>query len=410
MKLRKIVMALILGSTVFALTSCSRNDKIQSISETELFTIPYGKLEEQLDVSDLNKVGNIRFGIQMQDGFFYIVDGESKKIMELNSYGDLLNLFYNEDSDLAVLLENSERTPMSNHSKVSFPFDYSGQIAVDSNKNIYTVCSIPADRQEQNEEGSMLYSQAVLRFSRVDDSVEFIGQQGPGGTPFPLIKNIYTTSKDELVVICTSTEGLIAYWFGYVDGFLKLKYMVPISKDNVPVIEGKYENAAVYLSIENVIPNPESYKLFVQINYYSSAIDDDSRVQSGIDYFETMLYPLDVEKGVYEDPISIPPYEESVTAAYSRLTYEIPYNFLGITPNGWKFFVLKTDDGFNIQMINEESQKMIRRHFYADHHKILFDNMALSKEGILIGLYLEKDKARVVWYRTDKLIDAVLKK
>ena len=61
-------------------------------------------------------------------------------------------------------------------------------------------------------------------------------------------------------------------------------------------------------------------------------------------------------------------------------------------------------------MIQEESQKMIRRHFKANHRDILFDTMTLSKDGILTALYLEKDKARVVWYRTDKLIDAVLKK
>ena len=407
MKLRNFVFAGILGCSVLALSSCGKNDKIQTISETELFTIPYGKFEEQLNVTDLNNVGNVRFGIEMQDGFFYIVNGDSKKIMELNSYGDLLTLFYNEDSETAKLINHSNRDAISNHHEVSYPFDYPGKIAVDSNKNIYTVCSIPADRHEKSEDGSMLFGQTVLRFARADSSVEFIGQQGPGGTPFPHIKNIYTTVKNELVVISSSTEGLLCYWFGE-DGFLK--YMVPVLTSNAPTIEGKDENAEVYLTIQNVIPDPSNYRLYVQIDYFSTYIDEDSRVQSGIDYIESLLYPLDVEEGVYLDPISIPPYEESVVADYSRLTYEIPYNFLGMTANGWKFFILKTDAGFNIQMIQEESQKMIRRQFKANHRDILFDTMTLSKDGILTGLYLEKDKARVVWYRTDKLIDAVLKK
>jgi Zn-dependent membrane protease YugP len=64
--------------------SCLGNETIQSISETELFSLPYGNFEEQLSVSDINEVGNVRFGIAMQDGFFYIVNGESKKILELN--------------------------------------------------------------------------------------------------------------------------------------------------------------------------------------------------------------------------------------------------------------------------------------------------------------------------------------
>ena len=60
-----------------------------------------------------------------------------------------------------------------------------------SKKCIYTVCTIPRNRQEQGE-GGILYSQPVLRFTRDGSSVDYIGQQGPGGTPFPHIRNIYT--------------------------------------------------------------------------------------------------------------------------------------------------------------------------------------------------------------------------
>ena len=37
------------------------------------------------------------------------------------------------------------------------------------------------------------------------------------------------------------------------------------------------------------------------------------------------------------------------------------------------------------------------------------DGLSLSLDGIITALYLEKDCARVVWYRTDSLIDAILK-
>ena len=52
------------------LFGCSKNNTIQSISETELFSLNYGNFEEQLSVADLNDVGNIRLGIAMRDGFF----------------------------------------------------------------------------------------------------------------------------------------------------------------------------------------------------------------------------------------------------------------------------------------------------------------------------------------------------
>ncbi len=404
--MRKIRLTAALFIAFAFITACSRNETVQSISETELFSMPYGNFEEQLSVTDLNDVGDVRFGIAMQDGFFYIINGESKKILELNSYGDLLTLFYNEDSETSHLLSQSNRPDLSIHHEISYPFDYPGMVAVDSNKNVYTVCSIPWDRQEKSDDGTTLYSHTVLRFARDGSSVDYIGQQGPGGTPFPYIKNIYTTSKDELVVVSAATEGLLIYWFAS-DGFLK--YMVPVATKDAPVASDKEDHTDLFLTVQNVIPDPVSYKLYVQIDYYSTYVDEDSKVQSGINYIQTLLYPLNIETGTYEEPVSVPPYEESVVSDYSKLTYRIPYDFLGVTKSGWKFFIVKTEDGFNIEMIQSESQKILRRHFTAVHSNIVYDSMCLSQDGILTALYLEKEKARVVWYRTDNLIDAILK-
>ena len=404
--MRKIYLfATSLAACLF-FNSCVKTETVQSISETELFTLPYGNFEEQLSVTDLNDVGDVRFGIAMQDGFFYVVNGESKKILELNSYGDLLTLFYNEDSQTARLLDNSERPDKSIHHEISYPFDYPGMVAVDSNKNVYTVCSIPWDRQEKSDDGTTLYSHTVLRFARDGSAVDYIGQQGPGGTPFPFIKNIYTTSKDELVVVAASSEGMLVYWFAS-DGFLK--YMIPVTTRDAPSLADKEDRSDNFLTIQNVIPDPVSYKLYVQIDYYSTYVDEDSKVQSGINYIQTLLYPLNIENGTYEEPVSVPPFEESVVSDYSKLTYRIPYDFLGVTKNGWKFFIVKTEDGFNIEMIQSETQRILRRHFNAIHSDIVYDTMCLSQDGILTALYLEKEKARVVWYRTDNLIDAILK-
>ena len=81
----KKIMSLLV-SIIIIVTFCAynKNNTIQSINETELFSLNYGNFEEQLSVADLNDVGNIRLGIAMRDGFFYIVDGYSKKIMELS--------------------------------------------------------------------------------------------------------------------------------------------------------------------------------------------------------------------------------------------------------------------------------------------------------------------------------------
>ena len=403
--MNKYFVSFLCACCCFFYFSCSKNNVVESISETELFTLNYGNFEEQLSISDLNTVGEVRYGIVMKDGFFYIVDGSSKKTMELNSYGDLLTLFYNEDSQTKELLEKSTQNPLSVRHQLGFPFDYPGKIAVDSKKCIYTVCTIPRNRQEESDNG-LLYSQAVLRFSRDGSSVEYIGQQGPGGTPFPYIRNIYTTEKDELVVVSNSNEGMIIYWFTS-DGFLK--NMIPINSKDVPTDDIPETSNEIYWSLENVIPDTVENKLYVKIDYYSSYLDEESRVQSGINYLQTLLYPLDTETGLYGEPVSIPPYEESVVADYSKLVYKIPYDFLGVTKNGWKFFIIKNDTGFDVAIVQSENQRILRRHFDIDSKNTLYYTMDLSLDGIISAMYLEKDFARVVWYRTDSLIDAILK-
>lgn len=401
--MKKLFLAAIIIIVTFS--SCTRSNTIQSIRETELFSLSYGNFEEQLSVTDLNQIGDIRLGISMRDGFFYIVDGYSKKIMELNSYGDMLSMFYNEDSNTSDLIQRYDNLAESIFHEISYPFDYPGQIALDSNKCIYTVCTIPRNRQEQGE-GGILYTQAVLRISRDGSSVDYIGQQGPGGTPFPHIRRIYTTQKDELVVVSNSLDGFIVYWFG-TDGFLK--YMIPISTKNTPQIENNNPENEIYITLENVIPDPEEYKLYLKVDYYTSFVDEESKVQSGINFTQTLLWPLNCETGIYGEPVSIPPYEESIVVDYSKLTYKIPYDFLGVTNSGWKFFIIKTDTGFTVEMIQNESQKILHRNFDINHADNLFYDMTLSSDGIITALYVDKEKARAVWYRTDSLIDAILK-
>ena len=406
MSLKRFSLICISFAATFMFTSCLKTGIVEAISETQLFEIPYGNFENQMSVFDLNNVGSVRKGIAMRDGFFYVVDGESKKIMEMNSYGDLLTLFYNEDSEISRIIQKSEKNNVGVHKEISYPFDYPGNIAVDSNKIIYAVCTLPRDRQEQNEDGTILYSQTVLRFSRDVSTVDYIGQQGPGGTPFPYIRNIYTTDKDELVVVSSSNDGMIVYWFAS-NGYLK--YMIPVKTQDIPKLKGVDDNTERYLTIENVIPDLTEYKLHVKVDYYSSYVDEDSKIQAGVNYVQTLLYPLNVETGVFEDAVSIPPYEETVVADYCKIVYKIPYDFLGVTKNGWKFFIIKTEKGFNIEMIQNENQKILRRHFDVDSKDVLYYTMGLSQNGILNAMYLEKDNVRVVWYRTDNLIDAILK-
>lgn len=398
----KIVKILfIFHFSFFNFLSCSKSNQVHSVSENTLFTLGYGNFEDELNLFDLAKTGGIRTYMTMRDGFFYIANGESKKLLELNSYGDLLSLYYNDDilKDVAFAGKDSVN---STKKAIAYPFNTLGPLAVDSRKYIYAVDTLPLERQERDKANRLLLSFVVLRFDSNGKFIDYLGQQGPGGTPFPYVKNIYTTRENELVVVCTTNDGLIAYWFN-TNGFLL--YTVPVSQTTVPKIkvEDSSETPA-YVSVENMIPDCSEHKLYVKVDYYMASLDSSLKVQSGIDYYTTLLCPLNIENGKYDEPLEIPSYEYSVTENLTKEIYNLPYDFLGVTENGWLFFIVPNEEGFIVQMVQPDGQRIVKRSLSVDHSKILYYTLSLSGNGIISALFVKSENAQALWWRTDSLL------
>lgn len=393
--------------------SCNKNTTVSFIEREDLFSLSYGNFENQLNLFDLADTGNfIPTELTMQNGFFYISNGQSKKILEMNSYGDLLSLYYNKTENPTPLFNstNSNNTisqknmGISTKKVIEYQFNRPSNICVDGNQRIYVVELLPIERQE-NENKTVL-KQVVLRFDG-DSFVDYIGQQGPGGTPFPFIKKNYKTANNELVVICIVSEGIDVYWFSE-SGYLLHNILIN-SNDAPNPIEDSVDSSIFY-KVENVIPDNNNYKLMVKIDYYNSTIDETSKNQSGVEYNSTYVYPLDPKTGKYGRPILIPAYEESLTKGFSKQIHKNTFDFLGISSNGWMFFTTPTDEGYIVQMVDPSGNRVIKRLLKFDNNKVLYHSFSLSNEGIISALLAYKDKADVVWWRTDKLIDALLKK
>ncbi len=401
----KPLCASLLALGALAFNSCSRSAGVASISENTLFTINYGSFEDELNLFNLSTSGNINTFMTMSGGFFYIANGESKKIMELNSYGDLLTLYYNSETTKAPSFADTDSVN-STKKAIEYPFNNPGPLAVDSKKCLYAVDTLPPERQENDTENRLLLDYIVLRFDSDGSFIDYIGQQGPGGTPFPYIKNIYATKNNELVVVCRSNEGPLVYWFNAA-GFLL--YTIPFNEKSVPELKEHQESETTgYLSIENVIPDNVEHKLYVHVNYFENYLDPATKVQSGIDFEKTMLYPLNVETGLYEEGLDIPAHEESVSSSLSKEVYSIPFDFLGVTDSGWFFFSVPIEKGYLIQMVQPKGQKILKRSLPVDHSEILYYSLSLSGDGILSAIFIKKDRAETVWWRTDSLTAGLL--
>ena len=402
-RLFRFVLTLFFVFVEISLNSCTEKRAVSVLKDDTVFTLQYGNFEDELNVFDFSDIGSIRTSIAMRDGFFYIANGESKKIMELNSYGDLLKLYYNEENNLVPSFANNSSATDNTRKAISYPFNEITSLALDSKKCLYVVDRLPLERQEQDTEKRLVLGQIVLRFDDDGNFIDYLGQQGPGGTPFPYIKKIYVTNENELVVICTTTTGSVVYWFS-TTGYLL--YTIPIEKQNVPNPLSAEAND-VWYEVENIVPDYKGRKLYLKVDYFSSHIDDASRIQSGITYEKSLLYALSVPEGTYSKPITIPPYTEQVASGFSTGNYDIPYDFLGVSDNGWFFFIVSTDSGFSLQMIQEDGQRVLKRNLDLNHKENLFYTFHLGNTGILSVLLVRDENATVNWWRTDSLIQAI---
>ena len=169
-----IALGLAVIFSSFAFFSCSDSSSVRGIESERLFSLDYGKFDSQIDLFSISSVGNINTFLAMRDGFFYIANGESQKIMEMNSYGDLLTLFFNEESGLVPDLELSEDSVDTTRKAISYPFNILGPIAVDSQKTVYVVDSLPLEQQVFGTDENLLFRQVVLRFSSDGKVLDYI--------------------------------------------------------------------------------------------------------------------------------------------------------------------------------------------------------------------------------------------
>lgn len=390
---------------ILLFNSCKKNTIVSAVETSTLFTLEHGSFEDELNVFDLASVGDINTSLCMTDGFVYIANGESKKIMEMNSYGELLALYYNEGTNPKPSFASESKSAVSTRRSISYPFNKISSIAVDSNKALYVVDKLPLERQETNDEyGNVLLTQIVLRFDSDGNYIDYLGQEGRGGTPFPYVNDIYITDDNNLIVLSTISTGKVIYWFSE-EG--KPLFRINFENDVIPNPYSVEDKDAI-CSVENIIPDLNRKILYVKADYYSSFIDDAIRVQAGMDYRATLVYPFNLETGEFEQPLEIPPYSEEVLEGLFSESFSIPYDFIGTTSNGWLFFAVSTAEGLNVQMVQSDGQKILKRNLNINRQDCLFYDISLSNTGKISALIVQQEKTLINQWRTDSLIQAVI--
>lgn len=413
MRKNHVIGALCLSAAIILLfPSCDKGSYTTNVESENMFSMNYGSFEDETKLFSISQEWDYQSDIYMRDGFFYVSDSHARKIMMFNSYGDLLSVYYNPSTNPVPSfiqfseIESAETGTSSRKATqqaTAFSFRRPEHITVDSRKYLYVSDYIPEERYETDADGKQMLRQVVHRFDSEGNYIDYIGQQGLGGSPFPLIKNIYTTVNNDFVVICENLTGYVVFWYSS-EGFLE--YKVPVSFNSLPVPES-LGTKEIMAAVSGIVPDTDDYRLYILIDYSRTEYDESSKIQSGIVYCESLLYPMNLSTGKYETAQVIPPYEQIIVNDLSRQTYTIPYEFLGITESGWFFFMNADSEGCSLQMVNPDGQRILTRKIKLDVNQLKYYRFALSGEGIISALQAGESAADVTWWRTDKIINAL---
>lgn len=392
---------------VMVAAGCHRESVVQYVPREDLFTISYGKFEDQLIFDNMEYLGEVKPAtLYMQDGFFYVLSSVSKKVMQFNSYGDLLGIYFNPDTNPApVFLDEDNNSTLDSDTGVSlttrkavpYSFNLPEMIAVNSNKEFFVVDRVPQDRQVLDPDYRILLNDVVLRFSPQGEFIDYLGQEGQGGTPFPMVKSIYTNSSNDIIVVGQISQGVVVFWF---DSNGTLLYKIPVYEKNLP---NPYNGTDKQISmiLESVVPDVNRETLFVKVDYFESKNDPDTNVSLGLAFSGSFIFEFSIKDAKFTKRYRIPAYIEE---GLNNSQMQRPYEFIGVSESGLLYFLTPTDEGYGVLLYETGTGKSLRSALSVDEDENVFQNVFLSEDGIICALLSSSYQTKVAWWRTDTLM------
>jgi len=383
--------------------SCSP-DSSSSLEQQHLFSLPIGRMEDQLDIYyDGFSSFDDKVRVVMQDGLVFVANSRGKKVMEFSSYGDLLSLYYNQaQNPIPVLLQNTnDRDHVSSRAALSFPFLDVGEIAVSDSGILYVEDAIPENRAEYDEEQQAYLDRIIRRFDRSGLYLDYLGQEGVGGTPFPYINAIYVNSSNDTIVVSRAEQAWLVFWFSPT-GNLKYKVTIPLTDLPAP------DEPGILTTLERIIPDPEEDILYIKIDTYKESRESLRSTGSSIEYFASYFFWLNPANGEYEGSLEVPHVvrKQDIPGLQNSQDEEVLHEFLGVAHGGF-FFLMGPfgPDQYQLLVVDRQGVVIARPRISLQDREIFFRDFHLNRDGLLTAILVRDFQADVVWWRTDRLLE-----
>ncbi|MCL2138432.1 MAG: hypothetical protein FWH41_02755 [Treponema sp.] len=380
--------------------ACSATGE-NSIQREDLFSLDIGPMEDQVALYGLEGDGGIRQAeLTMREGIFYITDSNNGKIVRYNSYGDLLFMIYNDETNPhpSDLKEKTEDSAQLTRWAFTYPLRSPGKIAVDSRKHIYTVERLPPDRHSFDSENRALLDSVVLHFDADGRFIEYLGQGGQGGGPFPYVAGIYASAQNEIAVVCRLPGAWNIFWYGAFGEQLFLIQLKDSSIPPLPLWPG------LTASIDSIMAAPDERKLYIKVDYYRDVFDESTNTRVSTEPLSSHIWILNVEDGIYDTSVEVPFYEYSFTENNKTVNVKLLYSMLGLIRGGGILLCFPVETGYTILQMDSGGRGQRRFYIKIAPEELRFNVFYLSPEGILSALLADDWNIKVVWWRLDKFL------
>lgn len=380
----------------------------QLMPRETLFSLELGTLEDQVDLfqrPDRSSLEQNRF--LFYNGLVLVSDGNARKIMEFSSYGDLLTLYYNPETNPVPTLVGAPApgttTQVKNRRAFAYPFSEIGEIALTAQNQLFVEDKVPSERRSFDAGLEAVLESRILRFDREGKFLDFLGQEGIGGTPFPSLERLTVTQSGELAVLGRTGKGWAVWWYDALGTPLD---SVLLSYQSLPRPDGVSPKALPQL--QTVYPDWHRRVLHVEIDYYDTTQDPTTGTAAGIQVAQSRIWTFDLAKRVYTSSYALPVLKRKKTKGETSEPFgDRPYEFVGLSGAGLGFFLSSPEGGSQRFLVcRPDGSPLLERNIEMEGADTLFSQFAVTPSGVLVGFVSDGNRVQVAWWRSDQLLGA----
>jgi hypothetical protein len=256
-------------------------------------------------------------------------------------------------------------------------------------------------QQEWSEEYGAMQNRVVLRFDEDGNYMDYLGQEGIGGTPFTFIKHIQVTERDDIVVISRAMRHWFVHWFGPSGA---LMYRMVISLENLPVPE----DTDLVPSLSSVSADMDEQLVYLKIDYYGSSQQEQGSGDGNVSYQKSLMWWFDLRQEEFTGHLEIPIKYDQRRLSDFEDAQQIKriYEYLGNTRGNVFFFLTPYgEDKFELLLLRRDGSVIARRDLEISEEGVHYRDFFLTPKGVLTALVAYEYTVDIVWWRSDRLTE-----